>query len=79
MREKFESRIQLVTAETKVQKQKLEVAFHTFEQIKRGHSFQSLTGQVPAAAERLMPTLADIAGQYDHYDTISTCTDVTCT
>jgi len=73
-----------VTTEINHQKQLLEVAYHSFEQVKAGHSYQSVTGTVPAAAERLMPCLADLDGadtarclNYDVYDTLSTVTNVT--
>lgn len=81
MRDKFEARVNHVKAEIKHYKQKLEVAFHTLEQIKSGHSYQSVTKTVPAAAERLMPRLEDLQGarstHYDLYDTVSNATDYT--
>lgn len=61
MRNKFEARIQLITAETENQKARLQEAYRVYEQTLQGHSFQSLTGRVPAAAERLLPTLEDLA------------------
>lgn len=81
VRDKFEARITHVKAEIKLYRQKLEVAFHTFEQIKSGHSYQSVTQTVPTAAERLIPTLEDLqrarSTNYDLYDTVSTATDYT--
>ncbi len=88
MRDKFEARIKAVNSEIGQLKQKLTVAYHAFENIQKGHSFQSVTGRKPAAAERLLPTLADLEGaasleaqaaaaNYDNYDTISNITDLT--
>lgn len=87
VRDKFEARVNHVKAEIKHYKQKLEVAFHTFEQIKSGHSYQSVTKTVPSAAERLMPGLEDLKRarstidlqrtHYDLYDTVSNATDYT--
>jgi hypothetical protein len=88
VRDKFEVRIKAINAEIGQLKEKLTVAYHAFENIEKGHSFQSVTGIKPAAAERLLPTLADLKGaasleaqraasNYADYDSISTITDVT--
>lgn len=81
VRDKFEARINNVKAEIRLYKSKLEVAFHTFEQIKSGHSYQSVTQTVPAAAERLLPRVEDLqrarSTHYDLYDTVSNATDYT--
>ena len=88
MRDKFEARVKVVNAEIGQLKQRLTVAYHAFENIQKGHSFQSVTGTKPAAAERLLPTLADLEGaasreaqafdkNYADYDSISNITDLT--
>lgn len=88
MRDKFEVRTKAINAEIGQLKQKLTVAYHAFENVQKGHSFQSVTGTKPAVAERLLPTIADLEGaasleaqtavsNYGDYDSISNITDLT--
>jgi len=43
-----------------VLKQKLEVAYECFQEVKKGHSYYAVTGRFTAAGERLMPTMSEI-------------------
>ena len=61
MRENFEAKVaHLEQTEMAKWKELLQNAIFVYDQTKKGHSYQSLTGQKPAAAERLMPTIQDL-------------------
>lgn len=60
MRRKFEDRVKLLRSEGEQFMKMLEQRHTVYLNILKGHSYQSLTGLVPAAAERLQPTSADL-------------------
>ena len=82
---KFERKIQeLQDFEVIKWKELLENAIFVYEQCLKGHSYQAMTGQAPAAGARLLPTLADLEKRVrlqvllrDQYDTESVCTEAT--
>jgi hypothetical protein len=41
-------------------KELLDNAIYVYHETLKGHSYQSMTGLVPAAGERLLPTLQDL-------------------
>ena len=77
MRVKFEARTELLRLEVQDWKDTLSKCVSVYSQTVLGHSYQSVTGQVPSAAERLMPTLEEIGKSPKDDETASVCTDAT--
>ena len=45
-------------------------------EVRKGHSYQAVTGKVPSAADRMRPTLADLAKRrHDNFDKVSLNTE----